>query len=78
MEAEAMLVDLKASARRRDQLAQLLKARFDDIQEADSGWRYVDFDHPAFGREEASHILPTAYPAISSSPPTRRAMGRMF
>lgn len=34
-------------------VARTLKRGFDDLQETDSGWRYVQFDHPAFGREPA-------------------------
>jgi len=37
-------------------IARSLKAGFDDLQEADSGWWYVRFDHPAWGREDAASV----------------------
>lgn len=37
-------------------VARRLKSGFDDLQETDSGWRFVQFDHPAWGREAAGSI----------------------
>ena len=48
-----MLVDLGVPAARRKALARRLKQAFDDLQETDSGWRYIDFDHLAWGRDAA-------------------------
>jgi hypothetical protein len=45
-------VALKGTSPR--EIARQLKSGFDDLQETDSGWMYVQFDHPAWGREEAS------------------------
>lgn len=37
-------------------VARSLKGGFDDLQETDSGWRYVQLDHPAWGREDAETV----------------------
>jgi hypothetical protein len=48
-----MAHDLSIPPARLRDVARALKQGFDDLQEADSGWYYVDFDHPAFGRDPA-------------------------
>ena len=48
-----MPIKLEGAAGQRRDLARRLKAAFDDLQEADSGWYYVDLDHPAWGRDAA-------------------------
>ena len=48
-----MARDLSIPAARLRDVARALKRGFDDLQEADSGWYYIDFDHPAFGRDAA-------------------------
>jgi hypothetical protein len=48
-----MARDLNVPAARLRDMARTLKRGFDDLQETDSGWYYVDFDHPAFGRDPA-------------------------
>ena len=52
-----MTHDLDLPAGRMRDLARALKRGFDDLQEADSGWFVVDFDHPAFGRDPAESIV---------------------
>lgn len=38
------------------EIARALKAGFDDLQETDSGWRWIEFGHPAWGREAAGSL----------------------
>jgi hypothetical protein len=51
-----MALDLGVPGDHLRDVARALKAGFDDLQEADSGWWYVDLDHPAFGREPAESL----------------------
>jgi len=48
-----MAQDLSIPAARLRDVARVLKRGFDDLQETNSGWHYIDFDHPAFGRDPA-------------------------
>ena len=38
------------------EIARALKAGFDDLQGADSGWRWIEFNHPAWGRGPAGSL----------------------
>lgn len=51
-----MQITLELSAERLHDLARRLKKAFDRQQDADSGWRYVAFNHPAFGRGLAATV----------------------
>jgi hypothetical protein len=55
-EEAVMALDLGVAGAQMRDVARLLKAGFDDLQEADSGWWYVDLDHPAFGRDPAESL----------------------
>ena len=48
-----MARDLNIPTGRLGDVTRSLKRGFDDLQETDSGWYFVDFDHPAFGRDAA-------------------------
>jgi hypothetical protein len=49
-----MSVQIALEGKRLRDIARSLKGGFDDLQATDSGWRYIQFDHPAWGREEAT------------------------
>jgi hypothetical protein len=66
-----MTVELNLPATRLRDVARALKAGLDDLQEADAGWFYVDFDHPAFGRDAGGAIaqrIPGEVIAASEEP----------
>jgi hypothetical protein len=46
-----MAVQIALRGHRLRNIARGLKAGFDDLQETDSGWRFVQFNHPAWGRD---------------------------
>jgi hypothetical protein len=48
-----MLIELDAPGSRLREIACALKSGFDDLQETDSGWRWVQFRHPVWGRDAA-------------------------
>ena len=48
-----MPVELGVPGDRLRDIARALKRGFDDLQETDSGWRFVQFDHPVWGRQPA-------------------------
>lgn len=51
-----MLVQVDVPTSRLRDVARALKAGFDDLQEMDSGWFFIDFDHPAWGRDPSASI----------------------
>ncbi len=48
------VVDLGISGDRLRDVARTLKQGFDDLQETDSGWWAINFEHPVWGREPAA------------------------
>jgi|SRR5215203_2813486 len=51
-----MIVHLHHPPGQLRRIARTLKRAFDDLQETDSGWYYIQFDHPAWGRDPADAI----------------------
>ena len=66
-----MLLELNVPAGRLREVARRLKRAVDEFQDVDSGWRYVDFDHPAWGREPADSVaerIPGNVIAVTDEP----------
>jgi|SRR5579883_911979 len=67
-----MVIELNAPAAARGEVARRMKAAFDALEYVDSGWWYVDFKHPAFGREPRDRVaerVPGPVLAATEEPP---------
>ncbi len=51
-----MTVNLGVPGNRLRDVARTLKQGFDDLQETDSGWWAINFEHPVWGRDPAESV----------------------